>query len=190
MELATMDTKKLINLAKKIHKLVEPYVKKGAQENPEFHEAISNDMNNVVIALKKFKPKKKEGPKRAKTAYFFFLEVTRQSVKAENPDLAIGEQMKLVGSKWRELPDYEKVIYTDLAEADKKRYDEEVRSTMPEPPDYSETIEQIKSGEMGLSEVDILNKETMSAICKHFNIKFKNQEKKVQAIKDLIGKSD
>ena len=126
MELATLDISKVINIAKKIHKLVDPYVKKGSELNPQFHEAIRNDFNNVLIALNKFKPKKKGGPKRAKSAYFFFLEVTRRSVKTENPGLSFGEQMKIIGSKWRELPDYEKAIYTELAEADKKRYAEEV----------------------------------------------------------------
>ena len=184
MELSDMDTAKLITLAKKIHKLVEPYVKKGVEVEKK---DICDVLNNVVVSLKKFKPKKKEGPKRAKSAYFFFLEVSRLAVKTENPGLKLGEQMKIIGSKWRELPESEKDIYIKLSDADKERYNEEIKSFMPEVPDYSDIIQSINRGELDIAEVDILNEKTLSAVCKHFKIKFKKIEKKIQVIKDIIS---
>mgnify|MGYP002883919075 CR=1 FL=1 len=193
MELTTMETSKLTALAKKIHKLVDPYVKKGIEVD---HDEIVNDLNNVLIALKRFKGKKKEkdpnAPKRAKTAYFFFMEEIRESVKSENPGMKLGEQMKEIGQQWRDLSESKKRKYTDLAEADKKRYAEEmgqVKTEESDGPNYSELIAKVEKGELEWDEVDEMEMVVVKELCKHFKIKSKSDAKKTQELKDLIQKN-
>ncbi|KZV88553.1 hypothetical protein EXIGLDRAFT_839152 [Exidia glandulosa HHB12029] len=70
---------------------------------------------------KKPRAAKKEGPKRALSAYMFFVQAERETVKEENPDAGFGELGKLLGARWKEMSDKDKKPYTELAEADKKR---------------------------------------------------------------------
>ncbi|CAJ0766563.1 4711_t:CDS:2, partial [Entrophospora sp. SA101] len=60
-------------------------------------------------------------PKRALSAYMFFVRGNREKVKAENPGAKFGEIAKLVGEKWKALND--KTFYNEMAADDKKRYE-------------------------------------------------------------------
>ncbi|ORX36139.1 high mobility group box domain-containing protein [Kockovaella imperatae] len=60
-------------------------------------------------------------PKRALSAYMFFVQDYRDRIKSENPDVSFGEVGKLLGAKWKELSAAEKKPYEDKAEADKTR---------------------------------------------------------------------
>ncbi|CAJ0847953.1 2277_t:CDS:10 [Entrophospora sp. SA101] len=60
-------------------------------------------------------------PKRALSAYMFFVRENREKVKAENPGAKFGEIAKLVGEKWKALND--KTFYNEMAADDKKRYE-------------------------------------------------------------------
>ena len=74
---------------------------------------------------------KKEGPKRAVSAYLFFAQATRPQLKAENPDmpfLTIGSEL---GKLWAKLPPCEKAHYEELASIDKARWNAEKASFMP-----------------------------------------------------------
>ncbi|KAI8882466.1 high mobility group box, partial [Backusella circina FSU 941] len=64
-------------------------------------------------------------PKRGLSAYMFFSQDQRATVKAENPDASFGQIGKILGEKWKSMDDNEKKPYTEKAEADKKRYEEE-----------------------------------------------------------------
>lgn len=48
-------------------------------------------------------------------------------LKAQNPDLKLGEMAKTIGEQWKELPDAEKKIYEDAYKVDLKAYKEEMR---------------------------------------------------------------
>ena len=50
----------------------------------------------------------------------------RDTIKAENPDIKFTEITSLLGTKWNELPDEEKVTYKEQYEADKLRYETEL----------------------------------------------------------------
>ncbi|CAH1758291.1 20885_t:CDS:2 [Entrophospora sp. SA101] len=64
-------------------------------------------------------------PKRALSAYMFFVRGNREKVKAENPEAKFGEIMKFLGEKWKALNDEEKAPYNEMATNDKKRYADE-----------------------------------------------------------------
>ena len=75
----------------------------------------------------------KNGPKRAKSAYLFFCETHRNTVKSENPEMKATEITSELGRRWNELKEdssrkdeYKK--YETLALEDKERYTSEKSS--------------------------------------------------------------
>ncbi|KAI8974743.1 high mobility group box domain-containing protein [Pilobolus umbonatus] len=64
-------------------------------------------------------------PKRGLSAYMFFSQDKRSTVKEENPEATFGQIGKILGEKWKAMSDAEKQPYMDKAEADKKRYEDE-----------------------------------------------------------------
>ncbi|KAJ8654232.1 hypothetical protein O0I10_010054 [Lichtheimia ornata] len=71
------------------------------------------------------KRKDPNAPKRGRSAYMFFSQEQRSTIKEENPDASFGDIGRLLGQKWKGLTDEEKKPYNDKAAADKQRYEEE-----------------------------------------------------------------
>ncbi|KAI9497311.1 high mobility group box domain-containing protein [Zychaea mexicana] len=69
--------------------------------------------------------KDKTGPKRGLSAYMFFSQEQRATVKEENPDASFGTIGKILGNKWSQMTDEQKAPYNAKAEADRKRYEAE-----------------------------------------------------------------
>lgn len=73
------------------------------------------------------KKKDPNAPKRSLSAYMFFANENRDSVRNENPGITFGQIGRLLGEKWKALSVEEKVPYEDKAQQDKKRYDNEMQ---------------------------------------------------------------
>lgn len=65
-------------------------------------------------------------PKKALTAYFCFMNATRQQVKDENPDDKIGDIAKKLGTMWKSMGEEEKKPFQDMAAKDKERHQKEM----------------------------------------------------------------
>ena len=74
---------------------------------------------------KQKKVKDPNAPKRALSAYFFFMKDTRPKVVAKNPDMKVTEIGKELGAMWRAMSDGEKAPYVKKADADKARYEKQ-----------------------------------------------------------------
>ncbi|GJN93760.1 hypothetical protein Rhopal_006817-T1 [Rhodotorula paludigena] len=74
-------------------------------------------------------------PKRSLSAYMHFSQDQRATVKEENPDVTFGEIGKILGAKWKELPEDERAPYEEKAKADKARYEKEKAAYEAENPD-------------------------------------------------------
>lgn len=74
--------------------------------------------------MKKARKKKdKNAPKRGMSAFMFFSQDQRESVKADNPGIAFGEVGKVLGQRWKELSEADKKPYEEKAAKDKvQRY--------------------------------------------------------------------
>ncbi|TYJ52251.1 hypothetical protein B9479_007157 [Cryptococcus floricola] len=83
----------------------------------------ATDKKEVKKAAPKAKREKKDPnkPKRALSAYMFFVQDYRERIKTENPDATFGDVGKLLGLKWKEMSDSEKEPYNKKAAADKVR---------------------------------------------------------------------
>jgi len=73
----------------------------------------------------KAKRERKPGPKRPTTAFFFFGADQRSGIKAEHPEWRVTDISKELGRRWKDLSDDDKAPFTELAAADKVRYERE-----------------------------------------------------------------
>lgn len=64
-------------------------------------------------------------PKRGLSAYMFFAQENRDTVKIKNPDASFGEIGKILGELWKKLPSEDKLPYENRAKKDKERFETE-----------------------------------------------------------------
>lgn len=78
---------------------------------------------------KKKKNKDENAPKRATTAFMYWLNEQREQFKRENPNISVTEIAKKGGEMWREMKD--KSIWEEKAAKDKERYQAEMKNYKP-----------------------------------------------------------
>lgn len=88
--------------------------------------AGSKKAGALVDGDKKKSKGKKEGPKRAVSAYIHFCNERRAQLARENPEMKGKAAMTELGRLWRELTEEEKQPYQRKYEEEKERYDQEV----------------------------------------------------------------
>jgi structure-specific recognition protein 1 len=69
--------------------------------------------------------KDKDAPKKAISAYFFYIKERRDSITKELPNLNNKEIVKKMSEEWNALRDDKKKPYVQKALEDKKRYEKE-----------------------------------------------------------------
>ena len=69
--------------------------------------------------------KDKDAPKKAISAYFFYIKERRDSITKELPNLNNKEIVKKMSEEWNVLSDDKKKPYVQKALEDKKRYEKE-----------------------------------------------------------------
>ena len=72
--------------------------------------------------------KDKDAPKRALSAFFFYNQERRETLKKEKPDLNNKDIIRTMSAEWNALSDEKKKPYIEKAEADKKRYEAEKKA--------------------------------------------------------------
>jgi hypothetical protein len=82
---------------------------------------------------KQRKKKDKNAPKRALSAFMFFSNDIRDTVKREMPELEFLQISSEIGRRWKVITDEDRRPYDELAAADKKRYAEEKEDYVPDP---------------------------------------------------------
>ncbi|XP_064631140.1 high mobility group protein 20A-like [Lineus longissimus] len=102
-------------------------------EEPSSSGQDTNTMNKRKGGWPKGKRRKpeigdKNAPKAPTTGYVLFAIERRKILEDENPQLFFPEITKMLGSEWSALPAKKKQKYLDEAEADKKRYIEELKA--------------------------------------------------------------
>jgi hypothetical protein len=57
------------------------------------------------------------------SAYLYFCEAHRESVKSEFPEKKMIEVQKVLGDRWKDTPEHQRRPYILQADADRERYD-------------------------------------------------------------------
>lgn len=83
---------------------------------------------NAIAGVRKYNKKHKDpnAPKRARGSYVFFTLDERPKIVKETPEMKFTEMGHVMGQRWRALTPEEKKKYEDLANNDKKRFNEEI----------------------------------------------------------------
>lgn len=113
-------------------KAVKPAVKQKYEAAAEKDRVrYANEMKTYVPdpADKKARKKKKDpnAPKKAKSAYMWYVEENQANFRAAHPALAMTEVMRQLGAQWKALPDAKKKPYQDKYAKDKIRYANETK---------------------------------------------------------------
>lgn len=114
-------------------------VKKETKKEPTTSKASSSKKRaksgEDEGSSKKRKPKKKKdpnAPKRAMSGFMFFSQLERENVKKDNPGIAFTDIGRVLGERWSKLSAGEKEPYEAKAQADKKRYKDQINSYKPQ----------------------------------------------------------
>ncbi|KAH7103682.1 high mobility group box domain-containing protein [Auriculariales sp. MPI-PUGE-AT-0066] len=99
---------------------------KADSEKPKRKAAVKAEK---APRASKSKAKSGDKPKRALSAYMFFVQDNRENIKEENPDAKFGEIGKLLGARWKEMTDADKKPYNEKAAKDKLRAERERNGT-------------------------------------------------------------
>ncbi|CCW67414.1 unnamed protein product [Phytomonas sp. Hart1] len=98
--------------------------KKRARSPKESGKESKKEKNGKSKKVKK----PDDYPKAALSAYFIFGNQQREKIKMENVNMVNTEIIKEVGRRWADLSEEEKGNYKKLAEADKARFDTELKA--------------------------------------------------------------
>jgi|UniRef100_K3WX01 hypothetical protein len=101
-----------------------PYDELAAADKKRYLEEKEDYVPDPSFESSKSSRKKKDpnAPKRALSAYFFFCNEIRDSVRSQNPNMKITEIATLLAAKWRELPEKKRVKYQKMHEEAKVKY--------------------------------------------------------------------
>merc|ERR1711959_505488 len=70
------------------------------------------------------KPKDKNAPKRPATPFFVFANEVRAEIRENNPEASIGQIGKILGERWKALPEDQKAAYHVQSQKAKAEYQE------------------------------------------------------------------
>jgi len=104
--------------------------RKRYEEEMAEYSAPEDESDEDEPSKKKAK-KDKKAPKNARSAYTYFGNEMRETMKAENSDMSFAEVNKMLGERWKQLSAAEKQKFEDMAAADKKRYEKDMESYTP-----------------------------------------------------------
>lgn len=127
-------------------------------------------------------------PKRNLTAYMFYSQNRRGSIKSSEPDITFGGITKKIAAEWKKLNDSDKSKFQKMSDKDKQRYLKEMESYVP-PVDMEGGKKKKKkkkkdpnAPKKGLSAFMFFSKERRSVVkAKNPNIAFGDVAKKIGA---------
>jgi len=101
------------------------------EEKEKIEGEMKNQLKEILPKKAKRSKKPKNAPKNPKSAYIFYCQDTRPNVKTEMPELNAKEVLKELGGRWQNTDDDTKAKYQKMAEDDKVRYAEEMKTYVP-----------------------------------------------------------
>ena len=69
--------------------------------------------------------------KRPRSSYAFFMRDARARISQAHPDANPRELMPFIAAEWKSISDSDKLVYTQMATDDKKRYADEKAAATP-----------------------------------------------------------
>lgn len=136
----TRRTQKELDVMVAVQQSFHQFVREFLQEGTDLSKAVvrwqSKETQKQVLGLLKFctttKPKRDpNAPVRPRSAYVFFGKAKRDKMKLEYPDKTATQITQLLNAKWATMSDKKKAKYEKMADDDKLRYNEELKTYTP-----------------------------------------------------------
>jgi hypothetical protein len=102
------------------------YEKAAEEDKARYAKEMETYVPDPNEKKKKRKQKDPNAPKKANTAYIFFVQSRVDAVKKAHPDYKMTEVMADLGQTWKALSEKEKKQFKDLAAKDAQRYEAEM----------------------------------------------------------------
>lgn len=103
------------------------FVDLSAKDKQRFDREMAKYVPPVGTERKK-RQKDPNAPRRPMSAFFHFCAEERPKVRAQQPDISVGDIAKELGARWAALGDAAKTKYQDLNQRDRDRYEREKRA--------------------------------------------------------------
>jgi len=125
-----------------VKKMGEMWKEISTKKKAVYQEMASDDKKRYAEEIEGYEPKdgfkspkktkkeKSDAPKRARSAYIFFCTEKREEVK-KNPKISNSDILSELGKMWKASNDKKKKPFAEMAAADKKRYEEEMKNYVP-----------------------------------------------------------
>lgn len=94
--------------------------------HPEEVQLMAQQKKRLRDAKNEPAKKAKTGPKKPLSAFMYFSQERRATVRLENPNIGFGEVAKKLGLIWQNMTDRAKMRYLALSEQDKVRYKDQM----------------------------------------------------------------
>jgi structure-specific recognition protein 1 len=181
--------KTIMNILNKYNEYIVKNMELDEDDVKKAFDAFVKD-NKKEINKKEKKPKDKNAPKRATTPYMAFCAETRPKLKKEGLDFAATASK--LGEMWGKLTDKQKQKFVDIAEKDKKRYQEEMANYTPPEGDVEEEKKKGSgNGKRGKSGYQLFCAEMRPAIKKENpEISFKDMNKELGGMWAKVSKAE
>ncbi|XP_047310113.1 FACT complex subunit SSRP1 isoform X1 [Impatiens glandulifera] len=104
-------------------------LKGSSSKSSKSKDVAAADGDGAPKAKKQKKSSKKKdpnAPKKAMSAYLYFSQSQRESIKKTQPGISFGEIGRVVGDRWKGMSAEEKEPFEAKALTDKKRYKDEI----------------------------------------------------------------
>lgn len=132
-------TKKTLSANDKIVLFIKAIASEFSLSDDDIKNAIMNDAQAKKAIPRGFPVEfggkrvniNKGYPKRPSNSFILFSKKNREKVRAENPDINNKELISKLSELWRSMDADEKEEYMEMAENDKKRYNEEISKIDP-----------------------------------------------------------
>ena len=116
----------------KYQKIADKDKERYEDENKEYRRPSDEEIKQKIDTIKEEKKlKDPNAPKKPKSAYIFFSNNNRASVKEETGLTSLGDISKELGKRWKSMDAEEKKEYNDMENKDKDRYYNEMKKYKP-----------------------------------------------------------
>ena len=136
-----------LNTTQLVSKLGEMWKSASDKEKAKFAELSKKDKERYEKEMENYSPpsdveeeapkkrgkakKERTGPKRPTSAYLYFCEDMRKTLKEKHPDMSGKDITTELGKRWKALSEKEKAPYVSKGDKDKARYAEEKGDSVP-----------------------------------------------------------
>lgn len=101
------------------------YEKASEADKERYAKEMSTYVPDPNEKKKKRKAKDPNAPKRARSAYLYYVNANLDKTRTQHPNFKMTEVMAKLGEQWKALPDKDKKPFEAMAVKDKTRYETE-----------------------------------------------------------------